>query len=60
VLVVDGREQPPQTVRLARDPNAPENVVAEEETEAAILEEQAADREKAISRLHSRDLRIDD
>jgi hypothetical protein len=47
-------------VRLARDPNAPENVVAEEESEAAILEEQAADREKAISRLHSRDLRIDD
>jgi S1-C subfamily serine protease/photosystem II stability/assembly factor-like uncharacterized protein len=60
VLVVDGREQPPQTVRLARDPNAPENVVAEEESETAILEEQAADREKAISRLHSRDLRIDD
>jgi hypothetical protein len=60
VLSVDGKELPAQTIALARDPNAPTNAVAEEETEAAILEEQRAEREKTLSRLQGRDLYIDD
>jgi hypothetical protein len=59
-LIVDGRELPPQTVSIERDPMAPANVVAEELVEAALLEEREAALEKTLSRLQGRTVQEDD
>ena len=42
ILVVDGREQPPQFLKLERDPNAPAAAVLE----AALGEEMTAEEEE--------------
>ena len=65
VLVVDGREQPPQFVRLDRDPNAPLNAVlevAEERTDADAMaeEEEEEEREREEAEAALRRDRIDD
>ena len=49
ILIVDGREQPPQTVRLERDPHAPLNAILEEAIErgeADALEEEEEEEER--------------
>ena len=42
ILVVDGKELPPQTIALLRDPMAPEDAISEEDAEQAIIEEKRA------------------
>ena len=64
VLVVDGRAQPPQFVRLERDPHAPPNAVLEaamevSETDAMEEEEEEEEREQEEEEAQRRD-RIDD
>jgi hypothetical protein len=60
VLIVDGKQLPPQTVSIQRDPTAPANVIAEELVEAALLAERNAALEKALSRLQGRTMQDDD
>jgi hypothetical protein len=60
VLVVDGKEQPPQTIRIERDPAAPSDVVAEEIVEQTILDETKAAADKERAKLEGRTVQIDD
>ena len=65
VLVVDGRAQPAQFVRLERDPNAPLNAVLEEaveqgEHDAMEEEEEEEEREAREADEALRRDRIDD
>jgi S1-C subfamily serine protease/photosystem II stability/assembly factor-like uncharacterized protein len=64
VLVVDGRAQPPQFVRLERDPHAPPSAVLEaalqvSEADAMEEEEEEEEREREEEEAERRD-RIDD
>ena len=65
ILVVDGREQPPQFVRLERDPHAPLNAVLEDavehgEADAMEEEEEEEEREEREAEEALRGDRIDD
>jgi S1-C subfamily serine protease/photosystem II stability/assembly factor-like uncharacterized protein len=51
-LVVDGKELPPQTVTLVRDPMASEDAISEEEAEQYVLDDQVyADEKKKAKNL---------
>jgi hypothetical protein len=60
VLVVNGQAQSPQTLRIERDPAAPEGVVAEEIVEQAILDENKALADRERAKLEGRTVQIDD
>lgn len=60
VLVVDGQAQPPQTIRIERDPAAPADVVAEEIVEQTLLNEKRAAEDKERAKLEGRTVQIDD
>jgi hypothetical protein len=42
VLVVDGKALPAQTIAILRDPNAPEDAIAEEELEQFFIDDDRA------------------
>ncbi len=54
ILVVDGKELPPQTIALLRDPMSPEDVISEEEAEQFIREEKRAADEKRAAKSEGR------
>ena len=59
---MDGQAQPPQFVRLERDPHAPANAVLEaaaEQTEADAMAEEEEEEEREAEEAARRD-RIDD
>ena len=61
VLVVDGREQPPQLLRLDRDPNAPATAVLEAALgEVAMTAEEEEEEEEREARGEDRGRDIDD
>lgn len=62
VLVVDGREQPPQLLRLERDPNAPATAVLEAALgeDAMTAEEEEEEEEEREAREEDRGREIDD
>ena len=56
ILVVDGKEMPPQTIALLRDPMASEDAISEEEAEQAIIDEKRAADAKRAAKSEGRQL----
>ena len=56
VLVVDGKELPPQSISLLRDPMAPEDAISEEVAEQFLLDEKSAADAKRAAKSEGRQL----
>ena len=56
VLIVDGKEFPPQSISLLRDPMAPEDAISEEEAEQFLLDEKRAADAKRAAKSEGRQL----
>ena len=56
VLVVDGKELPPQSISLLRDPMAPEDAISEEIAEQFLLDEKSAADAKRAAKSEGRQL----
>jgi len=55
-LIVDGKEFPPQSISLLRDPMAPEDAISEEEAEQFLLDEKRAADAKRAAKSEGRQL----
>jgi hypothetical protein len=60
ILVVDGNELPAQTIAIRRDPNAPEDAIAEEELEQFFIDDEAEADAKLEAKMEGHRLWSDD